>query len=184
MPAGYAVPVRLTVKQERYCRRAIGITRFIYNLCVATHRFCRTNRMPWPSWQDIYKAFNACKREDYPFVTEVASRVQEGAFMDFGASITPASARTTRSSPRSPAGCRKERSWTSARRSRTGAIQTILLGHHGSERGAGRCRNGLDQVPAGLQGPVASLQGVACRPILSIEQDLLCLWGRERETQA
>ena len=58
MPAGYAVPVRLTVRQERYCRRAIGITRFIYNLCVATHRFCRTNRLPWPSWQDIYKAFN------------------------------------------------------------------------------------------------------------------------------
>ena len=49
MPAGYAVPVRLTVRQEQYCRRAIGITRFIYNLCVATHRFCRTNRMPWPS---------------------------------------------------------------------------------------------------------------------------------------
>ena len=69
MPAGYAVPVRLTARQEQYCRRAIGITRFIYNLCVATHRFCRTNRMPWPSWQDIYKAFNACKREDYPFVT-------------------------------------------------------------------------------------------------------------------
>ena len=81
------MPVRLTVRQEQYCRRAIGITRFIYNLCVATHRFCRTNRMPWPSWQDMYKAFNAAKREDYPFVTEVASRVQEGAFMDFGASI-------------------------------------------------------------------------------------------------
>ena len=87
MPAGYSVPLRLTVRQERYCRRAIGITRFIYNLCVATHRFCRTNRMPWPSWQDMYKAFNACKREDYPFVTEVASRVQEGAFMDFGAAV-------------------------------------------------------------------------------------------------
>ena len=87
MPAGYSVPLRLTVRQERYCRRAIGITRFIYNLCVATHRFCRTNRLPWPSWQDIYKAFNACKHEDYPFVTEVASRVQEGAFMDFGAAV-------------------------------------------------------------------------------------------------
>ena len=87
MPAGYAVPLRLTVRQERYCRRAIGITRFIYNLCVATHRFCRTNRLPWPSWQDLYKGFNACKREDYPFVTEVASRVQEGAFMDFGAAV-------------------------------------------------------------------------------------------------
>ena len=55
MPAGYAVPVRLTVRQERYCRRAIGITRFIFNLCVATHRFCRTNRLLWPSWQDLYK---------------------------------------------------------------------------------------------------------------------------------
>ena len=87
MPAGYAVPIRLTVRQKRYCRRAIGITRFIYNLCVAAHRFCRTNRMPWPSWQDLYKAFNAAKREDYPFVCEVASRVQEGAFMDFGAAM-------------------------------------------------------------------------------------------------
>ena len=84
MPAGYAVPIHLTIQQERYCCRAIGITRFIYNLCVATHRFCRVNRMPWPSWQDLYKAFNACKYEDYPFATEVASRVQEGAFMDFG----------------------------------------------------------------------------------------------------
>ena len=81
------MPLRLTVKQELYCRRAIGITRFIYNLCVATHRFCRTDRLNWPSWQDLYKAFNPCKREDYPFVTEVASRVQEGAFMDFGAAL-------------------------------------------------------------------------------------------------
>ena len=86
-PAGYSVPIHLTVKQQAYCRRAIGITRFVYNLCVATHRFCRTNRLPWPSWQDLYKDFNAYKREDYPFVTEVASRVAEGAFMDFGTAI-------------------------------------------------------------------------------------------------
>ena len=86
-PAGYSVPIHLTVKQQAYCRRAIGITRFVYNLCVATHRFCRVNRLPWPSWQDLYKAFNACKCEDYPFVTEAASRVAEGAFMDFGTAI-------------------------------------------------------------------------------------------------
>ena len=85
--AGYSVPIHLTVKQQRYCRRAIGINRFVYNLCVATHRFCRANRLPWPSWQDLYKAFNACKREDYPFATTVASRVAEGAFMDFGTAI-------------------------------------------------------------------------------------------------
>ena len=86
-PAGYSVPIHLTVRQEQYCRRAIGVTRFVYNLCVATHRFCRANRLPWPSWQDLYKAFNACRREDYPFVAEVASRVAEGAFMDFGAAV-------------------------------------------------------------------------------------------------
>ena len=85
--AGYSVPIHLTVNQQRYCRRAIGINRFVYNLCVATHRFCRANRLPWPSWQDLYKAFNACKHEDYPFATTVASRVAEGAFMDFGTAI-------------------------------------------------------------------------------------------------
>ena len=49
LPAGHVVPIRLTVKQELYCRRAIGISRFVYNLCVATHRFCRNNRLKWPS---------------------------------------------------------------------------------------------------------------------------------------
>ena len=82
-------PVRLTVRQEQYCNRAIGINRFCYNLPVATHRFHRTNRLRWPSWQDIYQAFNACKQEDYPFVTEVSYRVAEGAFMDFGKAIDP-----------------------------------------------------------------------------------------------
>ena len=87
MPAGARVPVKLTVRQEQYCRRAMGISRFCYNLAAATHRFHRVNRLRWPSWQDIYKAFNDCKREDYPFVTEVVSRVAEGAFMDFGRAI-------------------------------------------------------------------------------------------------
>ena len=77
MPAGYTVPIRLTVRQEQYCRRAIGITRFMYNLCVATHLFCRANRIPWPSWQDHYKTFNAAKREDYPFTCEVARRLRD-----------------------------------------------------------------------------------------------------------
>ena len=87
MPAGAKVPIRLTVKQQQHCRRAVDINRACYNLAVATHRFHRVNRLAWPSWQDIYKAFNACEREDYPFVTEAASRVAEGAFMDFDRAI-------------------------------------------------------------------------------------------------
>ena len=87
VPAGARVPLRLTQRQETYCMKAIGISRFCYNLAVATHRFHRINRMPWPSWQDINKGFNACKQDDYPFVTEVSSRVAEGAFMDFGKAV-------------------------------------------------------------------------------------------------
>ena len=87
LPAGDCVPIHLTFKQEAYCRRALGISRFVYNLCVATHRFCRTNRIPWPSWQDLYQEFNSCKRDNYPFATEVGSRVAEGAFMDFGKAL-------------------------------------------------------------------------------------------------
>ena len=86
-PAGHVIPIRLTIKQQLYCRRAVGISRFIHNLCVATHRFHRTNRLPWPSWQNLSKAFNACKREDYPFATEVSKHVAEGAFRDFGTAI-------------------------------------------------------------------------------------------------
>ena len=86
-PAGHITPMRLTIKQQAYCRRAVGISRFIHNLCVATHRFHRNNRMKWPSWQDLSKAFNACKREDYPFATEVSKHVAEGAFRDFGTAI-------------------------------------------------------------------------------------------------
>ena len=86
-PAGRAIPIRLTVKQELYCRRAVGISRFVHNLCVATHRFHRINRLKWPSWQDLSKTFNACKHQDYSFAIEVSKHVAEGAFRDFGTAI-------------------------------------------------------------------------------------------------
>ena len=83
--AGAKVPIRLTVRQEEYCRQAIDIHRFCYNLAVRTHRFCRRNRLfPGPAGMDISEAFNACKRVDYRFVTEVAAVVATGAFRDFG----------------------------------------------------------------------------------------------------
>ena len=85
--AGAKVPIRLTVRQEEYCRQAIDIHRFCYNLAVRTHRFCRRNRLLWPSWMDISKAFNACKRVDYPFVTQVSAIVATGAFRDFGRAV-------------------------------------------------------------------------------------------------
>ena len=49
----------MAVRQEEYCRQAVDIHRFCYNLAVRTHRFCRNNLLPWPSWMDISKAFTA-----------------------------------------------------------------------------------------------------------------------------
>ena len=71
----------------QYCRQAVDIHRFCYNLAVRTHRFCRRNRLSWPSWMDISKAFNAGKREDHPFVTQVSAIVATGAFRDFGQAV-------------------------------------------------------------------------------------------------
>ena len=87
LPAGYVVPIHLTVKQTVYCRHAIGVAPFIYNLYVATHRFCRVNRLPWSSWQDLNKEFNAIKRDQFPFVTKVSCRIAKGAIRGFGAAV-------------------------------------------------------------------------------------------------
>ena len=87
VPAGHVVPIRLTARQQAYARRAVGITRFVYNLCVATHRFCRTNDLPWPSWQDLNKAVNETKQQEFPFLRAVSHRVVDGAVRNFGIAL-------------------------------------------------------------------------------------------------
>ena len=85
--AGHIMPLRLTARQTAYARRAIGVSRSVYNLCVATHRFCRSNRLKWPSWQDLNKAINEAKQHEFPFLKEVSYRVVDGAVRDFGTAI-------------------------------------------------------------------------------------------------
>ena len=87
VPAGHVVPVRLTARQQAYARRATGASRFVYNLCVATHAFCRINRLPWPSWQDLNQAVNQAKQHDFTFLKEVSHRVIDGAVRNFGHAI-------------------------------------------------------------------------------------------------
>ena len=83
LAAGIVVPLELTVRQEEYARRCVGISRFVYNLAVSTHRFCRRNRLKWPSAHDMSREFNAAKGEDYPFVKEVSKFIAQGAFRNF-----------------------------------------------------------------------------------------------------
>ena len=83
LAAGVRLPLDLTCRQRAYARRAVGIARFVQNMATATHQFHRRNRLKWPSVPEIERAFNAAKREDYLFVTEVSKFVAQGAFRDF-----------------------------------------------------------------------------------------------------
>ena len=83
LAAGLRLPLDLTHRQREYARRAVGISRFVQNLATATHQFHRRNRIKWPSVPEIERAFNAAKREDYPFVAEVSKFVAQGAFRNF-----------------------------------------------------------------------------------------------------
>lgn len=99
LAAGISVPIELTVAQAEYSRKAVNISRFVYNLAAATHRFHRRNRLPWPATGDLRKAFNACKREDFPWVLEVSKWVATGAFNDFDHALKRWRNKTLRSGP-------------------------------------------------------------------------------------
>ena len=88
LAAGISVPIELTCKQADYARRAVGISRFVYNLAAATHQFCRRNRLDWPTGHEMAREFNAAKEQDYPFVSEVRKFVAQGAFRNFSNALT------------------------------------------------------------------------------------------------
>ena len=64
LKAGIKVPLTLTVIQEQYATRAVGISRAVFNLMVATHQMARTQSIGlWPSPMELEKTFNALKHE-------------------------------------------------------------------------------------------------------------------------
>ena len=85
--AGFRVPVHLTVRQEKYATRCVGIARAVYNQMVATHRMARVHgEGRWPSPMELENAFNGLKREpefEMGYATEVSKFVAQGACRDF-----------------------------------------------------------------------------------------------------
>ena len=57
--AGSKVPIRLTVRQEEYCRQAIDIHRSATTWPSGPTGSAAATGFPWPSWMDISKAFTA-----------------------------------------------------------------------------------------------------------------------------
>ena len=87
LKAGIKVPVHLTVRQEQYAARAVGIARSVFNLMVATHRSARAQGHGlWPSPLELEKQFNELKHEPefgMEYATEVSKFVAQGACRDF-----------------------------------------------------------------------------------------------------
>ena len=87
LKAGVKVPVSLTVKQERYATRSVGIARAVFNLMVATHRSARAQvHGLWPSPMELEKQFNDLKHQPefgMQYATEVSKFVAQGAARDF-----------------------------------------------------------------------------------------------------
>ena len=87
LKAGIRVPVSLTVRQEQYAARCVGIARAVYNQMVATHRIARVHSHDaWPSPMEMEKLFNELKHEPefgMLHATEVSKFVAQGACRDF-----------------------------------------------------------------------------------------------------
>ena len=87
LKAGVKVPVSLTVRQEQYATRAVGIARAVFNLMVATHQMARAQGHGyWPSPMELEKTFNEIKRQPefgMQYATEVSKFVAQGAARDF-----------------------------------------------------------------------------------------------------
>jgi putative transposase len=76
-----------TPEQETYFRKAAGTARFVYNwgLNQWNEQYQAGGK---PSIKTLKEQFNAIKREQFPFVVEVAKDVAENAFINLGKSFT------------------------------------------------------------------------------------------------
>ena len=87
LKAGIKVPLHLTVRQEQYASRSVGIARSVFNLMVATHHLALSQPQGrWTSPMELEKTFNELKHDPnfgMQYVAEVSKFVAQGACRDF-----------------------------------------------------------------------------------------------------
>ena len=83
--SGLVVPIHLTVRQERYAGRCIGISKAVYNIHVAASRMARAQLGRWPSGYELARVLNELKHDtdEFSFIAEVSKFVAEGARDNF-----------------------------------------------------------------------------------------------------
>ena len=84
LKAGIVVPLELTVRQEVYARRAVGISRFVYNWLAASSQDSRDAGL-WLTPGDLEKEFNQAKHvaPNLGFVAQVSKFVAQGSCRNY-----------------------------------------------------------------------------------------------------
>ena len=84
LAAGVVVQLELTCRQERYARRCVGISRFVYNWLVANDQAGRDAGL-WLFPRELEKEFNAVKRikPEFAFVASVSKFVAQGSCRNY-----------------------------------------------------------------------------------------------------
>ena len=76
-----------TPEQEQYFRKAAGTKRFVYNWGLNRWKEMKAQGVDQYGMMAAKKEFNGIKKEEYPWIAEVAKDVAEGAFRDLGTAL-------------------------------------------------------------------------------------------------
>jgi putative transposase len=87
MIRAHKIRLNPTPEQEVYFKKAAGTKRFVYNWALARWQWAKSQGMPVYGMMAAKLDFNAIKREQFPWVYEVAKDVCEGAFQDLGTAL-------------------------------------------------------------------------------------------------
>ena len=79
MTLSHKIALDPTVKQEQYFRRAAGVARFVWNWALAKWKELYESGEK-PNAQKLKKLWNTLKRDEYPWVYEVAKDVNQQPF--------------------------------------------------------------------------------------------------------
>ena len=82
MIKAHKIRLNPTKEDEEYLKKAAGTKRFIYNWALDRWKWAKEQAIPEYGMLTAKKDFNAIKREEYPWVMDVAKDIAEGAFSD------------------------------------------------------------------------------------------------------
>lgn len=88
MIRSHKIRLNPTPEQAQYFRQAAGVKRFVFNWAIDAWKAAKAAGRETYGPMALKKDEGAIKREQYPFVLDVAKDVAEGAFADFAKALT------------------------------------------------------------------------------------------------